>query len=84
VHCYRAFFRKNKIEKNLFESIFHFHQAVTMYKVFANVQQMNSVTTGVGVIITIFCDYRQFSAKKLAFFSKTNVMMIYFQKLAVF
>jgi hypothetical protein len=29
---------------------------------------------GVDVMITIFCEFRQFSAKKLAFFSKTNVM----------
>jgi hypothetical protein len=31
--------------------------------------------TGVDVMITIFCDFRQFLAKKLAFFSKTNVMI---------
>jgi hypothetical protein len=30
---------------------------------------------GVDVMNTIFCDFRQFSAKKLAFFSKTNVMI---------
>jgi hypothetical protein len=30
---------------------------------------------GIDVMITIFCDFRQFSAKKLAFFSKTNVMI---------
>jgi hypothetical protein len=35
---------------------------------------------GVDVMITIFCDFRQFSAKKLAFFSKTNVMIIIFAK----
>jgi hypothetical protein len=29
---------------------------------------------GVDVMIPIFCDFRQFSAKKLAFFSKTIVM----------
>jgi hypothetical protein len=34
-------------------------------------------------MITIFCDFCQFSAKKLAFFSKTNVMTTIFQKLAV-
>jgi hypothetical protein len=32
-------------------------------------------TPGVDVMITIFCDFRQFSTKKLAFFSKTNVMI---------
>jgi hypothetical protein len=30
---------------------------------------------GVDVMITIFCDFRQCSAEKLAFFSKTNVMI---------
>jgi hypothetical protein len=30
---------------------------------------------GVDVMIAIFCDFQQFSAKKLAFFSKTNVMI---------
>jgi hypothetical protein len=38
---------------------------------------------GVDVMITIFCDFCQFSAKKLAFFSKTNVMIKTLQKLAV-
>jgi hypothetical protein len=35
-------------------------------------------------MIAIFCDLRQFSAKKLPFFSKTNVMMKNFNKLALF
>jgi choline-glycine betaine transporter len=35
-------------------------------------------------MITIFCDFRQFSAKKLAFFSKTNVMIQFFAYLALF
>jgi hypothetical protein len=35
-------------------------------------------------MITIFCDFRQFSAKKLAFFSKTNVMINFFHNLAFF
>jgi hypothetical protein len=35
-------------------------------------------------MITIFCDFSQFSAKKLAFFSKTNVMINFFQSLALF
>jgi hypothetical protein len=37
-------------------------------------------TPGVDVIISIFCDFRQFSGKKLAFFSKTNVMIKIFAK----
>jgi hypothetical protein len=41
-------------------------------------------TPGVDVMITIFCDCRQFSAKKLAFFSKTNVMINILQNLALF
>jgi hypothetical protein len=38
---------------------------------------------GVDVMIKIFCDFCLFSAKKLAFFSKTNVMIKFVQKLAV-
>jgi hypothetical protein len=39
---------------------------------------------GVDVMITIFSDFRQFSAKKLAFFSKTNVMIKILHNLALF
>jgi hypothetical protein len=39
---------------------------------------------GVDVMITIFCDFSQFSAKKLAFFLKTNVMIKSFQNLSLF
>jgi hypothetical protein len=42
-----------------------------------------SQQTGVDVMITIFCDFSQFSAEKMAFFSKTNVMMKFLQKIAV-
>jgi hypothetical protein len=42
---------------------------------------MKSVAgSGVDVIITIFCDFCKFSAKKLAIFSKTNVMIKFLQK----
>jgi hypothetical protein len=34
-------------------------------------------------MITIFCDFRQFSAKKLAFFSKTSVMIKILHNLAL-
>jgi hypothetical protein len=37
---------------------------------------------GADVILTIFGDIRQFSAKKLAFFSDTNVMITFFCKIA--
>jgi hypothetical protein len=35
-------------------------------------------------MITIFGDFRQFSAKKLAFFSKTNVTIIFWHNLSSF
>jgi hypothetical protein len=35
-------------------------------------------------MITIFCEFRQFSAKKLAVFSKTNVMIKILHNLALF
>jgi hypothetical protein len=38
---------------------------------------------GVYIIITIFGDFSQFTAKKKVFFSKTNVMIKFLQKLAV-
>jgi hypothetical protein len=34
----------------------------------------NEVLPGVNVTIAVFCDYRQFLAKKMAFFLKTNVI----------
>jgi hypothetical protein len=39
---------------------------------------------GVDVMITIFCDFCQFSAKKLALVSKTNVMIKILHNLALF
>jgi hypothetical protein len=39
---------------------------------------------GADVMITIFCDFCQFSGEKIGFFSKTNVMItIFAKKLAV-
>jgi hypothetical protein len=35
-------------------------------------------------MVTILCDFRQFLAKKLAFFSKTNVMIQILHNLALF
>jgi hypothetical protein len=37
----------------------------------------------VDVMVTIFCDFRQFSAK-FAFFSKTNVIINFLNNLALF
>jgi hypothetical protein len=44
---------------------------------------MNTSCPGVDYVITIFCDFCQFSAKKLAFFTNTNVMTKFFQNLAL-
>jgi hypothetical protein len=46
--------------------------------------QPKSTFPGIDVMITIFCDFWQFSAEKTAFFSKTNVMINFFQNLALF
>jgi hypothetical protein len=39
---------------------------------------------GVDVMITIFCDFSQFFAKKLAFFTNINVMIKFLLNLALF
>jgi hypothetical protein len=41
-------------------------------------------TWGIDVMITIFDDFKQFSAKNLAFFSKTNNMIKCLHNLALF
>jgi hypothetical protein len=43
-----------------------------------------TLATGVDVVITIFGNFSQFSAKKLAFFLNTNVMINFFHNLALF
>jgi hypothetical protein len=43
--------------------------------------EVEGLAPGVDVMVTIFCD---FSAKKLAFFSKTNVMIKFSHNLALF
>jgi hypothetical protein len=55
--------------------------ADALRRVFGTVKMLpNDLNTGVDVMIPIFCDFYQFSAKKLAFFSKTNVMITIFAK----
>jgi hypothetical protein len=49
-----------------------------------NILKIITSVPGVEVMITIFCDFCQFSAKKLAFFLNTNVMINFFQNLALF
>jgi hypothetical protein len=44
----------------------------------------NSGLPGVDVMIINFCDFGQFSSKKLAFFSKSNVMNKILHNLALF
>jgi hypothetical protein len=43
-------------------------------------ESMNLCRPGVDVMMTIFCDFCRFSAKNLAFFSKTNVMIKFLPK----
>jgi hypothetical protein len=45
---------------------------------------INEYMPGIDVMINIFSDFRQFSAKKMAFFSKTNVMIKFLHNLAFF
>jgi hypothetical protein len=40
------------------------------------------ISSGVDVMITVFCDFCQFLAKKLVFFSKANVTIKFLEKLA--
>jgi hypothetical protein len=49
-----------------------------------NVCRRKFAQSGTDVMITIFCDFWQFSAKKLAFFSKNNVMVKFLHNLALF
>jgi hypothetical protein len=49
----------------------------------ASERRIISASPGVDVMITIFWDFRQFSEKKLAFFSKINVMVNFLNNLAL-
>jgi hypothetical protein len=55
-----------------------------MFFRFGMLCQEKSDNPGVDVMITIFCVICQFWAKKLAFFSKTNVMIKILHNLALF
>jgi hypothetical protein len=48
-----------------------------------NEKNVNCAVSGTGVMITFSCDFCRFSAKKMAFFSKTDVMINFLQNLAV-
>jgi hypothetical protein len=54
-------------------------QTITKFKLCSAPQQM----PGVDFMIIIFCDFRQFSKEKLAFFSQNNVKIIFLPKLAI-
>jgi hypothetical protein len=45
---------------------------------------INRLAPRVDAMVAMFCDIRQFSAKKFAFFSKTNVMIKFVHNLALF
>jgi hypothetical protein len=47
-------------------------------------ENIPSGNPGADVMITIFCDFSQFSAKKMTFFSKTNVMIKILHIIALF
>jgi hypothetical protein len=47
-----------------------------------NYPKLTFAQSGVDVMITIFGDFCHFSAKKLAFFSKDNVMIKFLRKVA--
>jgi hypothetical protein len=42
--------------------------------------KMKNPLTAVDIVITIFCDFRQFSAQKMAFFSKKQCYNQFFSK----
>jgi hypothetical protein len=44
---------------------------------------LQEISPGTDIMITIFFEFCQFSAGKLAFFSKTNAIFNFLQKLAV-
>jgi hypothetical protein len=64
-------------DKNL---VLHLTQTSYRRSDFAKSETKFHLRTGVDVIITIFYDFPQFSAKKLAFFLNTNVMIKFFSK----
>jgi hypothetical protein len=70
----------SKLVENRFFSLVFFLNSQQQCRV----QIPTSFHRGVDVMITIFGDFRQFSAKKLAFFSKTNVMIKILHNLALF
>jgi hypothetical protein len=51
---------------------------------FQSLRLAAAAAPGVDVMTTIFCDFRQISVKKLAFFLKTNVMIKFLHYLASF
>jgi hypothetical protein len=52
---------------------------VSFWAIFSQTHMVNLHILGIDVMITIFCDFPQFSAKKLAFFLNTNVIINFFK-----
>jgi hypothetical protein len=65
-------FKLNYVSYEIKLDCSHFMKNMTSCYFSANTLKLQP---GVDVMITVFCDFRQFSAQKLAFFSKTNVMI---------
>jgi hypothetical protein len=62
----------------------HIPPMIKVYAFLKNSEVVELDLPGVDVMITIFCDFCQFSAKKMAFFLNTNVMINFFQNLALY
>jgi hypothetical protein len=92
VKCWRGFKCRLELGTNLSEGSFYKERLSVNFapgrhcSIGANFSVGSKIClkSGVDVMITIFCDFRQFSAKKLAFFSKTNVMIQFLHNLALF
>jgi hypothetical protein len=61
-----------------------FHFTNYLFRIPFRISVAPSGRPGVDVMITIFCYFRQFLAKKLAFFTKTNVMIKILHNLPLF
>jgi hypothetical protein len=81
---------QHKVPINTLSCNQHFHFNSPLFRttsdlsLSAEMRLLRIIDPGVDVMITSYCDFRQFSAKQLAFFSKTNVMIKILHNLACF